>query len=101
MKRVTGYMTERLEAEISLDELAGLVNLSRFHFCTAFRQATGQTPHNWLTAIRMTRARQLLADPVFPITEVGLAVGYHTPSAFAAAFRKSAGMTPSAFRRSL
>ena len=44
-------MAEHLDREISLDELAGLAGLSRFHFCTAFRLATGQTPHHWLTAV--------------------------------------------------
>ena len=39
-------MQEFLDKEFSLDELARLVNLSRFHFCTAFRLATGQTPTN-------------------------------------------------------
>jgi AraC family transcriptional regulator len=38
-------MQDCLDQEIILDELAGLVGLSRFHFCTAFRFATGQTQH--------------------------------------------------------
>ncbi|MET0337119.1 MAG: AraC family transcriptional regulator, partial [Caulobacter sp.] len=101
VKRVTGYMGERLDQEISLDELAGLVSLSRFHFCTAFRLATGQTPHNWLTAMRMARARALLADLTISVTEVALAVGYQTPSAFTAAFRRFSNLTPREYRRSL
>lgn len=48
VKRVTGYMREHLDEEVGLEELAAIVNLSRFHFCTAFRKATGHTPHNWL-----------------------------------------------------
>jgi AraC family transcriptional regulator len=94
-------MHERLEQDISLEELSALVGLSRFHFCTAFKAATGQTPHNWLTALRMARARQLLADRSFPVTEVALAVGYQTPSAFTAAFRRLANVTPSEFRKAL
>ncbi len=94
-------MSERLGETITLDELAGLVGLSRFHFCTAFRQATGQTPHAWLTALRIGRARRLLAEPALSVTEIGLAVGYQTPSAFAAAFRRHAGVTPGAFRKQL
>jgi AraC family transcriptional regulator len=101
IKRVTGYMTDRLDQEIGLDELAAIAGLSRFHFCTAFRLATGQTPHQWLTALRISRARRLLAEPVLPITEIALAVGYQTPSSFAASFRKIAGITPSEFRRAL
>ena len=77
------------------------VKLSRFHFCTAFRLATGRTPHEWLTSLRIERARELLADPETRITDIALEVGYKTPSAFAASFRKVAGITPTEFRRGL
>ncbi|MBI1291745.1 AraC family transcriptional regulator, partial [bacterium] len=55
VRRVTAYMRDNLGAEIGLDELAALVSLSRSHFCTAFRLATGLTPHQWLTAERIDR----------------------------------------------
>jgi AraC family transcriptional regulator len=101
VKRVTGYMREFIDRDIGLEELAGLVGLSQFHFCTAFRLAVGKSPHHYLTALRMTRARELLAEPTLSIIQVALAVGYQTPSAFAASFRKATNVTPSAFRRSL
>jgi AraC family transcriptional regulator len=78
-----------------------LVGLSRFHFCTASRLATGRAPHQWLTELRIARAKEMLADPLLPVTEIGLCVGYLTPSSFAASFRKLVGATPSAFRRQL
>ena len=99
VKKVTQYMREHLAEEIGLDELAGLLQLSRFYFCTAFRLATGQTPHDWLRAERIARARKLLADPLLSITDIGLSVGYGTPSSFAAAFRKLVGVTPSQYRQ--
>lgn len=99
VKKVTDYMLEHLAEEVSLDELAGLLGLSRFYFCTAFRLATDQTPHDWLRQQRIQLARKLLAEPYLSVTEVGLAVGYGTPSAFSAAFRKLVGMTPTAYRR--
>lgn len=101
VRKVTSYMREHLEEPIGLDILSGLVGLSRFHFCTAFRKATGTTPHAWLVKLRMERARQLLADPSLAVTDVALAVGYETPSAFTASFRKIVGVTPGAFRRHL
>jgi AraC family transcriptional regulator len=101
VKRVTSYMRDRLEQEIGLDELAALVSLSRCHFCTAFRMATGQTPYEWLTHERIARAKALLADPTLRIIDIALAVGYATPSAFAAVFRKLMGQTPREFRRRL
>ena len=101
VKRVMEYMREHLGRSIGLSELAALVNLSRFHFCRAFRLTSGYTPHQWLTRERMARARRLLADPSLSITEIALSIGYETPSAFAASFRRIVGMTPSHFRRSL
>ncbi|MEE2690621.1 MAG: AraC family transcriptional regulator [Pseudomonadota bacterium] len=101
VKRVVAYMRERLDEEIGLDELAALVNLSRFHFCTAFRKATGRTPHQQLMLLRVGEARRLLTIPELPVTEIALAVGYQTPSAFAAAFRKVTGATPTDFRKGL
>ncbi|MFD1951533.1 helix-turn-helix domain-containing protein [Sphingomonas arantia] len=99
VKRVKDYMREHLDQPISLDDLAGLVRLSRFHFCTAFRTATGRTPHDWLVGQRIARARELLGDRDRPVTDIALSVGYETPSAFSACFRKLVGVTPSEFRR--
>src|SRR5262245_6722277 len=99
VQRVTAYMREHVGRELSLSELALAANLSRFHFCTAFRLATGQTPFEWLAAERMTRARALLAQSGLRIHAVGTAVGYQTPSAFAASFRRAVGVSPSEFRR--
>jgi AraC family transcriptional regulator len=99
VRRVTGYMSERLDQNIGLDELAQLTSLSRSHFCTAFRHATGRTPHEWLTNLRLDQARQLLRNPAARIIDVALAVGYQTPSAFTAAFRRHTGTTPSNYRR--
>jgi AraC family transcriptional regulator len=101
VRRVTQYMRENMDQAVGLDELAALVHLSRFHFCTAFRLATGQTPHEWLTAERIRRAKDLLTDPALRITEIALMVGYKTSSAFSASFRKIAGVAPSEFRRRL
>ncbi|HEY5758617.1 MAG TPA: helix-turn-helix domain-containing protein [Steroidobacter sp.] len=100
IKRVTDHMLEHLDRHLGLDELAELVDLSRAHFCTAFRRTVGQTPREWLIEARMERARKLLADSRVSITEVALALGY-SPSSFGAVFRERVGVTPSAYRRVL
>lgn len=101
VKRVTSYIRENLARDIRLQELADLVNLSRFHFCTAFRAATGHTPYGWLTRQRIAHAKTLLEDRTLRITDIALVVGYETQSAFAASFRKVGGLTPSEYRRRL
>lgn len=100
VQRVTEYMRTHLDEAIGLQELADLLELSRFHFCTSFHKATGFTPHQWLVRIRMERARELLANSRLTITEIALAVGYQTPSSFAHAFRVAIGITPTGYRAS-
>jgi AraC family transcriptional regulator len=94
-------MRDHLGQDIGLQDLADVVRLSRFHFCGAFRMATGHTPYEWLTRLRMEMARELLAHPAMRITDIALAVGYQTPSAFAATFRRHVGVSPTEFRRKL
>lgn len=101
VKRLTHYMGDHLDRDVRLEELASLVGLSRFHLCHAFRLATGRTPHDWLVTLRIDKAKKLLAAPGLRIIDVALAVGYQTPSAFAASFRRFTGVTPSEFRRRL
>lgn len=101
VKRVTAYLRDKLDDDVSLQDLADVVGLSRFYFCSAFRMATGYTPHEWLTRLRIEEARRLLAIQAMPITDIALAVGYQTPSAFAAAFRRLMGVSPRDYRRSL
>ena len=100
VQQVTDYMKAHLDEAIGLQDLADLLELSRFHFCTAFRKATGYTPHQWLVRIRMARAIELHANGRLTITEIALAVGYQTPSSFAHAFRAAIGMTPTGYRAS-
>lgn len=92
-------MEAHLGEDIRLQSLADLVGRSRFHFCRAFRQATGFTPHQALLRLRISRARELLSDRTLSVAEVGMTVGYQTSSSFAQAFRSVMGEPPSAYRR--
>ena len=98
VRQVTNYMAEHLDDALGLQQLADLLHVSRFHFCTAFRNATGFTPHQWLVRMRMGQACKLLASGRLSVTEVALAVGYQTPSSFAHAFRIVIGITPTEYR---
>jgi AraC family transcriptional regulator len=101
MALVASYMHEHMDEDVTLTELASLVDLSRFHFCRAFRLAAGVAPYAWLRAHRMRQAHMLITSSTLPIAEIALSVGYRTPSAFAASFRKAFGKSPSYFRQEL
>jgi AraC family transcriptional regulator len=98
---ITAYVEEHLAEQISLTTLAGLVSLSPYHFCRAFRQSFGTPPHRYHSSHRIERARTLLVESASSVTEIGLAVGFHETSSFTTAFRKATGQTPTAYRRSL
>lgn len=99
VKRVTAYMRERLSTEITLQDLANVVSQSRFHFCTSFRGATGMTPYEYLTRMRMQAACNLLTTTPLTIGDVAAAVGYSSLPAFSTAFRRHAGTSPRAYRK--
>lgn len=99
LRRVTDCMQARLAESVTLDELAALAGLSRFHFCAAFRRSMGAPPRAWLRALRMREARRLLLQTRLPVIEVALSVGYDSPSAFAKAFKAVQGVSPVALRR--
>lgn len=99
LKRIAEHVRANLDRAITLSELAEIARLSRFHFCSAFRRATGSTPRDWITDERIRRAAELLDGHEMTITEIALEVGYETPSAFTARFREKMGVTPSEYRR--
>ncbi|MET4023771.1 AraC family transcriptional regulator [Bradyrhizobium sp. S3.2.12] len=98
---VTAYIQEHLNQRIPIGTLAQLVRLSPYHFCRVFKQSLGIPPHRYQTTLRVEHAKLLLANRAGSMTEIGRAVGFSTPNAFATAFRKAAGIAPTDYRRSV
>jgi AraC family transcriptional regulator len=67
LNHVRDYITANLGGDISVSALAGLINLSRFHFIRAFKKATGMAPYHFVLSSRVERAKQLLVEPHFSI----------------------------------
>ncbi|MDI3560473.1 AraC family transcriptional regulator [Bradyrhizobium sp. Arg816] len=101
--KVLSRAIERLrpdnDADVSLAALASDAGLSRFHFCRAFKKSTGLSPHAWLRQNRLEEAKNMLRDTDASVISVAVALGYSSQTAFAAAFRKLSGETPSNWRR--
>jgi AraC family transcriptional regulator len=87
------------DADVSLTALAAEAGLSRFHFCRAFKESTGLSPHAWLRQHRLEQATNMLRDTGESVASISVALGYSSQTAFAAAFRKLTGETPSNWRR--
>jgi AraC family transcriptional regulator len=100
-RRVVEFVETHLSEDISLAALAGLVQLSTYHFARAFKRSFGVPPHRYCIKRRIERAKTLLANPAASVVEVALELGFSGASAFAATFRRTTGRTPTDYRRSL
>ena len=101
LQKVQDYVAEHLAEDISIEVLAGLAELSPFHFSRVFKQTTGMSPLQFVTRERITRAQQLIRETSHSLIEIALEVGYTSPSHFAQVFRRVVRMTPSDFRSAL
>jgi len=87
-----------MEADLSLNEISALINLSPSHFSTVFSQETDQTFRDYLTAIRIQKAKELLRTTNLKSSDVSCQVGYNDPHYFSFVFKKNTGFSPSEFR---
>jgi AraC family transcriptional regulator len=100
-KKVADYIEEHLDEDLPLQQLADVAQLSRYHFARAFKQSFGMPPHRYHMSRRIERAKSLLEVPARSVTEVGMMLGFAETSSFTTSFRRSVGLTPSDYRRSV
>jgi two-component system response regulator YesN len=84
--------------DLSLNEVAARVNLSPSHFSTVFSHETGETFKEYLTRLRIDRAKELLRTTGLKSFEVAYQSGYNDPHYFSFIFRKNTGVSPQQFR---
>ena len=100
-RKVAHYVEEHLCDDVSLSALAEVAKLSPYYFSRAFKESFGLPPHRYLISRRVERAKDLLAQPDISVTQIGRELGFSETSSFTTSFRKHAGITPTAYRRSL
>ncbi|MDJ0793816.1 MAG: AraC family transcriptional regulator [Woeseiaceae bacterium] len=98
VSRALQFLHEHPERSWTIQDLAQEVGLSRAAFAKRFKALVGETVFQYLTSLRMQRARQLLRDTSLPVYEIGQRVGYESDLAFTKAFKKQSGQTPRQFR---
>lgn len=98
LRLVTEYIDAHLFEPIYLMDLAQIAGLTRMHFSTQFRLATGITPNAYVLARKIERARQLLMDANLPIVDISAMLGFRNQSYFTMVFKKIVGETPARWR---
>jgi AraC-like DNA-binding protein len=101
LKRALALLETDLTKTPSLAELAGPLKLHPTSFCRAFKQSTGLSPHRYLLAQRISRAKEMMEDRKRTLTEIALDCGFNGSSQFSTVFKRITGVSPRSYRLSL
>lgn len=96
--RIIDYLHLNFSYDFSLDELADSLNLNKNYLCRLFRQETGQTIMEYLTALRIHHAKYLLRTTDLPVTDICFLSGFSSYISFSKAFKAASGISCSQWR---
>lgn len=94
------YIEEHYQEDLSVDLLANLAGLSRFHFSRLFKELTARTVTEYINTLRINKSEYLLRNTVLNISEIALSSGFKDIYYFSRAFKKYKHISPSELRKS-
>ena len=100
LQQVRQYLHEQYAQKLTLDVLSARYNISKYHLQRSFQHYFGQSPGEYLTQLRLTRAKELLRATDLPVSEIAYRVGMENTSYFIYTFRTHEGATPRQYRKS-
>ena len=92
------YIQGNYQKDISLEDVSREVDISPYYFSKIFKDSTGENFIEYLTRLRMDKAKQMLRNTSLSIKEIGMTVGYMDPNYFSRIFKKQTEMTPREYR---
>lgn len=98
LRTIKEYIEEKHKEDISLEELASLACMSKYHFARLFEQSTSLPPHQYLMQRRIEKSKELLKHTKLTVENIALEVGYESVSHFRNIFRRAVGVTPKKYR---
>jgi AraC family transcriptional regulator len=99
MRRIIEFIEENLDNDLRLEAMAAQVEVSPLYLPRAFKAAVGQSPHQYVLARRIERAKELLRNTQTPIADVAFASGFSSQSHLSNWFLKMVGVSPATYRR--
>jgi AraC-like DNA-binding protein len=93
------FMRHAYRRPLNLPEVSARAHLSPYHFLRVHREAYGETPHEYLTRLRIEKAKALLAGGSHNVTEACFEVGFSSLGSFSVLFSSRVGLSPSEYRR--
>lgn len=98
-RRVAEYVEANVDQPITLEALAEVTCISKYHFLRRFKLSTGLTPHQFVIERRIARAKELILADRFPLAQIAHASGFSDQAHFTRIFKRAVGITPKAFRQ--
>jgi len=92
------YISARYNKDISLDDVSREVDISPYYFSKIFKEETGENFIEYVTNIRISKAKELLQSSDLSIKEICGEVGYADPNYFSRTFKKNVGVTPTEYK---
>jgi two-component system response regulator YesN len=92
------YIEANYTKNITLDDLSMAVNISSYYLSRIFKENTGENFIDYLTRLRIERAKELLSSTQYSMKEIGVMSGYSDPNYFSKSFKKNVGVTPTEYR---
>lgn len=99
--KAKAYIEEHQAEDLSLSQVARAVNASIFYFCKVFKRSTGINFTEYVSRVRIEKAKNLALNPNLRISEIAFAVGFQSLTHFNRVFKKITGMSPTAYRAQL
>ena len=96
--RAKEYIMANYKKDISLDDVSKEVDISPYYFSKIFKEATGENFIEYLTNIRIEKAKELLNDTDMSMKEICVEVGYSNPNYFSRIFKKNVGVSPTEYK---
>lgn len=100
MRQLIEFIEANLDQPLTLDAMAAQVGISPLYLARAFKAAIGQSPHQYVLARRIERAKELLRNTEMPIIDVALSVGFSSQSHLSHWMIRHTGVPPGIYRRS-
>ena len=99
--RARQYIEANSHEELSLAIVARQANMSSFYFCKKFKQVTGVNFNRFVSCVRVEKAKNMLLNPSYRVSEIAFEVGFQSLTHFNRVFKNIAGQSPTEYRRHL
>ncbi|MBV8882715.1 MAG: helix-turn-helix transcriptional regulator [Chroococcidiopsidaceae cyanobacterium CP_BM_RX_35] len=98
LQRAIDHIHTHLDQELTLEQIAAVINISPTYFASLFKRATGISPHQYVIQQRVERAKMMLLKTDLAIADIALQVGFSSQSHLTQQFKRFTGITPKQVR---